>query len=170
MEVMHKLRLLSLAFIVVFTTLFATACSGDRIIIGIIEPDLADGTQASRDAFVLALKDAGFKAGENVQFQRRNGEFRKNESNDDFAKYLVEKRHVEYFFVMSPEALEAAGKAANGRPIVYAFVASAVNRPPNAVGYIQPPATTLDFRALGTIGGKMMVQVLNGTPLAEVHP
>ncbi len=168
MSVMKHPRLALLALLLAVVALLATACDDNPPTIGILEPDLGANTEASRLAFLETLKDAGYEAGDNVRFHRRNYEFR-DDPYDELAGYLANDKKVDFFFAMSPEALEAIAKVANGKPIVYAFAGGVVNRPPNALGISAPSSASVDYKALGKAAGDIMAQLLNGIPLSAIQ-
>ncbi len=168
MAMMKHTRLPLLAILLAIVAIFATACDDNPPTIGILEPDLGANTEASRLAFLETLKDAGYKAGDNVRFHRRNYEFR-DDPYDELADYLANEKKVDIFFAMSPEALDAIAKVANGKPIVYAFVGGVVNRPPNTLGVSAPSGAPADYKALGNAAGNIMAQLLKGVPIPEVQ-
>jgi|GEM_PF-4404348 len=168
MRTMKHLRIAASALVALLIALAVTACGDDPPTIGILEPDLGASTEATRLAFLEALKADGFAAGDNVRFFRRNYEFR-DDPYDELADYLANEKKVDYFFAMSPEALDAIANVAGGRPIVYAFAGGIVNRPPNAVGVSIAAGPAADHKGLGSAAGHIMSQVLRGVPIAEIQ-
>jgi len=129
------------------------ACNRDQTAIGMLEVDQADGVKAARDGLLAAMRDAGYKGGENARFARRNAEIRKQPLGE-LASELVKDEKSVLLVAYSTAALKAATEATSTTPIVFlmsgnplgvAAGKSPLARPPNVTGVVaqSPDAETV---------------------------
>ena len=97
--------------------LLLAGCS--REVIGILEPASTEAVDEARIGFLEALRDAGYKSGENVRFLRRSAEAREKPL-DELARELIEEEEVELLLALSTAGLQAAIGATRERPIIFA--------------------------------------------------
>ena len=107
-----------LAAVAVVLTVLLSACQRDVIVVGILEPNLGESIEDARTGFLQALDDADFRAGENVRFLRRNGEFRE-QPLDELAAELIDDEGVDYLFALGTPALRVAVEAAHGKQVFF---------------------------------------------------
>ncbi|MCH8283543.1 MAG: hypothetical protein IIC20_03085, partial [Chloroflexi bacterium] len=100
-------RRVALLLFAIALALLAAGCRDVDFVVGILEPDEGDAVEEARTGFLEALSDAGFKAGENARFLRRNAEFR-DEPLQKLARDLIENEEVDYLFAIGTPALQAA--------------------------------------------------------------
>ena len=112
-------RLLFLTLAVLLAALLA-ACGRDVTIIGILEVDLSAPMEETRTGFLEALRDVGYKAGEDARFLRRNAEVRE-QPLEELARELLVDQEAVLLLALSAEALQAAVEADGGAPIIFAM-------------------------------------------------
>lgn len=126
-------RRVALLLFAIALALLAAGCRDVDFVVGILEPDEGDAVEEARTGFLEALSDAGFKAGENARFLRRNAEFR-DEPLQKLARDLIENEEVDYLFAIGTPALQAAIGAAKGKQVFFAASAD-----PTVGGASEPP-------------------------------
>jgi len=154
-------RFLLLVAVIAAATLLRAACQGNVVEVGILESRQGDDVDAARTAVVQALRDAGYKAGDNIRFFRLNAESQ-DRSLGELARHLIEKEEVDLVLALTVDALAAANTwsltktQATGRsvPVVFALVAvppfspaeerSIQGRVTGAAGF-PPPAEVIDI-------------------------
>ena len=120
--VTHPLRrrsLLALLPALLLSVLLA-ACGRDVTIVGILEAELSRPMEKTRTGFLEALRDAGYKAGENTRFIRRNAEVRE-QPLDELAAELFMDEEVALLLALSTQALKASLSVDADTPIIFAM-------------------------------------------------
>ena len=114
----------ALAALAVALAVSLSACQRDVIVVGILEPDLGDSVEDARTGFLEALDEAGFRAGANMRFLRRNAEFRE-QPLDELAAELIDDEEVDYLLALGTPALRAAVEAADRKQVFFAMSGNA---------------------------------------------
>lgn len=107
------------ALVLVLLALAINGCSQDAVIVGILEEDQSDVTAEARTGFLEALRDAGYKGGENARFVRRNAEVRK-QPLDELAQELAGDEGARLVLAIGTRALMAAG-GTQDVPVLFAM-------------------------------------------------
>lgn len=112
-----------------------SGCSQDVVIVGILEPDQSDVVTETRTGFLEALREAGYKGGENTRFVRRNAEVRE-QSLAELAGELVTDEEAKVVLAIGTPALIAAA-GTQDVPVLFAMSGDTF-----AAGYVGGPTAT----------------------------
>ena len=137
----HSRRLFRLGFarwpalFLLALALATSACSQDVVIVGILEQEQNEVTAEARTGFLEALRDAGYKGGENARFVRRNAEVRE-QPLDELAQELVRDEGAQLVLAIGTPALLAAA-GIEDVPVLFAMIGDTF-----AAGYAGGAAAT----------------------------
>lgn len=164
--------LLSWLAVLACAGILAAACAQDVTVIGVLEPNQDADVLAMRDGFLEALRDGGYKAGENIRVIRRDAAFREQTLGESL-QGLIDKEQSELLFVMRQSGVKAAVDSKTTLPVFFAGCVRCekawTTRPANVTGATIALGDS-DYRANGRRAGELALRFLKGEPLASLVP